>query len=204
MPKENAPPRKKPITKESSTHHKKEAAVYTLGPRPGSLLLPSENAEEYYALFAALLADWLPQNNSERLLVEQMAVSQWQLLRVHRAQCAILMQDSNGLDNLPLLDRLYQQQARFERASFRAYKELDRLSRIRRKEQKELAKQQAVEGQSPPAGEAEEDKTWISPGLIWHNPETNEDIEVVPPSMVYSDGHSEQLPAGDPRRPPGK
>jgi hypothetical protein len=99
------------------------------GLRSRTLILPNENPEEFAELYAGLEADWQPTTTSARLLVEQMAVSHWQILRAHRAQNAILIHDPNGLERLADLDRLYRQQARFEHAFLRAHQELDWLRR---------------------------------------------------------------------------
>ena len=52
------------------------------GLRARSILLPGENPEEYHQLCADLEADWQPQNRTEQLLLEQMAVAQWKLARI--------------------------------------------------------------------------------------------------------------------------
>ena len=99
------------------------------GMHTDALILPSEDRKDYEHLLHALQKEWQPHTPTAHLLVEQMAKSQWKLLRVDRAQKALLTKDPDGLENLPALDRLYRQEARLERSFHQAYKELDRLKR---------------------------------------------------------------------------
>ena len=185
-----------PKTAEGKAKSSRNAVTHGL--RAASLVLPTENQQDFDNLFFELEAEWRPQSQSERLLVEQMAVAQWKLLRTQRAQNKILIKDPDGLEQLPALDRLYQIEARFERSFFRAYKELDRMNRLR---QKELSRNANAEDEAEAAaapGPSNEPR--ISPGLIWEDPETGECTEAAPPHFVYPDGHMEVMPATDPRR----
>ena len=162
------------------------------GLRAATVVLPNEDQKEFDQLCAELEADWKPQSRSERLLVEQMALAQWKLVRVQRAQSRILLEDPDGLEKLTALDRLYQMEVRLERSSFRAYKELDLIARRRRKAE--------TASHGPEEKKNEEQGPRIVPGLIWVDPETGEETEVAPPDLVYPDGHREVMPRDDPRR----
>ncbi len=97
------------------------------GLRARSLLLPGEDPEEFERLFAGLEADWRPQNQTERLLVEQMAVAQWKLARLETGESSILEQSMAAEKQLALLDRFSVQRARLERSFSSGMRELQRL-----------------------------------------------------------------------------
>jgi hypothetical protein len=167
------------------------------GLRAASIVLPSENQQDFDNLIGEIEDEFHPQTPSEHFLVQEMAIAQWKILRVDRAQNAIFLQDPIGLDHLPALDRLGQHEARLQRSWFRAYKELDRIKRLH---QKELSQRLKEEHENETDLEDPSHTPRISPGLVWVNHETGEKTEVVAPSLVYPDGHSETLPPDDPRR----
>jgi hypothetical protein len=183
-----------PRTSEGKAHVRLNSLRHGL--RSAALVLPTEDQQDFDHLIAGIEDEFQPQTASENTLIEQMAIAQWKILRVDRAQNAILLQDPTGLDHISALDRLGQHEARLQRSWFRAYKELDRLRRLRRKE----ASQRRQEEQDESDLEASANEPRVSPGLIWVDPETGRQEEVVAPSIVYPDGSSETLPPGDPRR----
>ncbi len=97
------------------------------GLRARSLLLPGEDPAEFERLFAGLEADWRPQNQTERLLVEQMAIAQWKLARLETGESSILEQPIAAEKQLALLDRFSVQRARLERSFSNGMRELQRL-----------------------------------------------------------------------------
>jgi hypothetical protein len=97
------------------------------GLRARSLLLPGEDPAEFERLFAGLEADWRPQNQTERLLVEQMAVAQWKLARLETGESSLLEQTMTAEKQLALLDRFSVQRARLERSFSNGMRELQRL-----------------------------------------------------------------------------
>jgi hypothetical protein len=97
------------------------------GLRARSLLLPGEDPAEFERLFAGLEADWRPQNQTERLLVEQMAVAQWKLARLETGESSLLEQTMTAEKQLALLDRFSVQRARLERSFSSGMRELQRL-----------------------------------------------------------------------------
>src|SRR5262249_38248460 len=64
--------------------------------------------------------------------VEQMAVSQWKLIRMEVGEVNLFKDVDNAKNQLPLLDRLWQAQCRLERSYARAQRELERLQASRR------------------------------------------------------------------------
>jgi hypothetical protein len=105
------------------------------GMRARSILLPGENPEERDRLCADLENEWRPQNRTEQLLVEQMAVAQWKLARLEVGERSIYMQDIGAERQLALLDRFSVQRGRLERSFSRAMRELQDLRKTRVLEQ---------------------------------------------------------------------
>jgi hypothetical protein len=63
------------------------------GLRARSLLIPGENPEDYKQLWADLEAEWQPQTRTERMHLEQAAVSQWLLARVAESESRLYQED---------------------------------------------------------------------------------------------------------------
>jgi hypothetical protein len=114
-----------PATPEGKAAVRLNALRYGL--RARSLLLPGEDPAEFERLFAGLEADWRPQNQTERLLVEQMAVAQWKLARLEVGECSILAQSIPAERQMALLDRFSIQRNRLERSFSKAMQELQHL-----------------------------------------------------------------------------
>jgi hypothetical protein len=114
-----------PVTTEGKAAVRLNALRYGL--RARSLLLPGEDPAEFERLFAGLEADWRPQNQTERLLVEQMAVAQWKLARLETGESSLLEQTMTAEKQLALLDRFSVQRARLERSFSNGMRELQRL-----------------------------------------------------------------------------
>ena len=103
------------------------------GLRARTIVLPSENVEEFHRLCDDLEAEWNPQSRTEQFYVEQMAVSQWKLNRMEVGEVGVFQEDVKANAQIPLLDRLWQAQCRMERSYARAQRELERLQKSRRK-----------------------------------------------------------------------
>jgi hypothetical protein len=97
------------------------------GLRARTLILPGENEEEFQQLCADLEAEWQPRTRTARLYLEQMAVAQWKLRRIEAAERDLLTQSLPAAVQIPLLDRLWQAQNRFERSFARAQRDLERI-----------------------------------------------------------------------------
>lgn len=101
------------------------------GMRARGILLPGENPEEYRRLCADLETDWQPQNRTEQLLVEQMAVAQWKLARLEVGERSIFERDLPAERQLALLDRFSTYRGRLERSFSRAIHEIEHLRKQR-------------------------------------------------------------------------
>ena len=86
------------------------------GLRAACTVLPFEDPAEFDQLCADLEADWQPQNPTERLHVEQMAVHQWLLARLANIESGMFQQNLPAEQLLAVLDRLSAQRARLERS----------------------------------------------------------------------------------------
>src|SRR5271167_4924980 len=84
------------------------------GFRARTIVLPSENHDEFHQLCDDLEVDWRPRSRSEQFYLEQMAVSQWKLTRMEVGEANIFRQVSGSNYQTPLLDRLWQAQCRME------------------------------------------------------------------------------------------
>jgi hypothetical protein len=102
------------------------------GLRARTVVLPSENAEEFHQLCDDLEAEWNPQSRTEQFYLEQMAVSQWKLNRMEIGEVNVFTNEIQAQTQLPMLDRLWQAQCRLERSYARAQRNLERLQKSRR------------------------------------------------------------------------
>src|SRR5256885_15587050 len=101
------------------------------GLRARTVVLPGEKSEAFQQLCDDLEAEWQPQTPTEQLYVEQMAVSQWKLRRMDIGEARLLGQQFGAKNQIHLLDRLLQADARLERDFTRANRELYRLQKYR-------------------------------------------------------------------------
>src|SRR5579864_4934288 len=106
------------------------------GLRARSVVLPLEDRNEFDRLCDDLEVEWHPQSRTEQFYVEQMAVSQWKLIRMEVGEAAIFG-DVEGANT-----QLYA----------RAKRELERLQKSRRQ-----PVQQPEEPAPPQAAEAPSD-----------------------------------------------
>jgi ribosomal silencing factor RsfS len=95
-------------------------------------LLRGENREDFNQLCDDLDVEWDPQSRTEQFYVEQMAVSQWKLIRMEVVEVNIFKDTDSAKNQLPMLDRLWQAECRLERSYARAQRELERLQNSRR------------------------------------------------------------------------
>src|SRR6266436_5891039 len=101
--------------------------------------LHGEKSEQFQQLCDDLEAEWQPQTRTEQLYVEQMAVSHFKLRRMEIGEASLLVQKSAAKKQIPLLDRLWQAEARMERSFTRAQRELERLQKSRREQPRDQA-----------------------------------------------------------------
>jgi hypothetical protein len=102
------------------------------GLRARTVVLPTENHQEFHQLCEDLEAEWNPQSRTEQFYLEQMAVSQWKLTRMEVGEATIFREASTSKNQTHLLESLWQAQGRMERSYARAQRELERLQNSRR------------------------------------------------------------------------
>ncbi len=101
------------------------------GLRARATLLPPENSEDFHQLCDDLEAEWQPQTRTEQLLLEQMAVSQWLLMRFALSEAGVFMNQMPVKDQFDLLERYAAQRARLERSFSKAMHDLEHLQQHR-------------------------------------------------------------------------
>src|ERR1700688_317054 len=101
------------------------------GLRARTVVLPGENREEFTQLCDDLEVEWHPHSRTEQFYVEQMAVSQWKLIRMEVSEVNIFKDADGAKTQISLLDRLWQAECRLERSYSRAQRELQRLQNSR-------------------------------------------------------------------------
>ncbi|MBV9504938.1 MAG: hypothetical protein JO323_08030 [Acidobacteriia bacterium] len=97
------------------------------GLRARTVVLPGEDHLSFEELCRDLEVEWQPQTRTEQFYVEQMAVSQWKLIRMETGEADIFRGAATAQVQLPLLDRMWQAQCRLERSFARAQRELEHL-----------------------------------------------------------------------------
>jgi hypothetical protein len=123
----------------------------TYGLRARSLLIPGEDPEEYKQLWNDLVADWQPQNRTERLHLEQMSTSQWLLARVAFGENDIYQQDMPAETQSALLRSASTERTRLERSFTTAMRELKQLQKERQAQrQQPVQPKQAVQAVQAP------------------------------------------------------
>src|ERR1700722_15484387 len=94
-------------------------------------VLPAENAEEFQQLCADLETEWQPQGRTEQYLLEQMAVAQWKAARACNMEYNVWDQGALTESRMRTLESVLKQQTRWERAYFKALRELQPLQKPR-------------------------------------------------------------------------
>ncbi|MFN7995858.1 MAG: hypothetical protein U0Q18_19760 [Bryobacteraceae bacterium] len=120
-----------PRTEEGKARCKMNALRHGL--RADTAVLPYENQEEYDALKAALQSEWNPQTATERILLDQMLVSQWKLQRNETIEHSIITAGKTSKMKRDL-DQIWRHTSRLERSFSRAMQELTRLQKARKQE----------------------------------------------------------------------
>ena len=126
-----------PNTPEGKRSSRLNAILHGL--RARTVVQPGDDPVEFEKLCADLQKVLQPKDRPEQLLVEKMAIAEWQLARWQRAESTLLMSVQGTIDaaHLPVFDRFYQIQARLERVSIRVYKELRQIAKTRPQEEEE-------------------------------------------------------------------
>jgi hypothetical protein len=119
-------------------------------------VLPGEDRDEFNRLCDDLESEWLPQSRTEHFYLEQMAVSQWKLIRMEVGEAGIFADVEGSKTQLPLLDRFWQAECRMERSYARAQHELERLQKSRPSPHPEPEQPAQAEAAGPPPAAAED------------------------------------------------
>ncbi len=125
------------------------------GLRARTVVQPGDDPLEFEKLCADLQKVLQPKDRPEQLLVEKMAIAEWQLARWQRSESTLLISLQGTIDaaHLPVFDRFYQIQARLERVSMRVYKELRQIANTRPQEKEGPPRKLTVTWVSPESGQ---------------------------------------------------
>ena len=167
------------------------------GLRACTVVLPGENCEEFNQLCDDLEVEWTPQSRTEQFYVEQMAVSQWKLIRLEVGEVNILKNPDSAKNQVPLLDRFWQAQCRLERSYARGQHELERLQNSRRDQapqhEEAMPASQPPEDASSPAVAAAPVSRTAAPPTTAAEPEVGQAVPPVrsepstPPASVFNE-----------------
>ena len=94
-------------------------------------VLPAESSEEFQQLCSDLETEWPPQGRTEQYLLEQMAVAQWKAARAGNMEYNLYDKGILNEPRMRTLEYVLRQQTRWERAYFRALRDLQALQRAR-------------------------------------------------------------------------
>jgi hypothetical protein len=127
-----------PKTPEGKERTRFNALVHGL--RAESAVIPGEDQARFDQLLERLKAAWLPQDDQEKDLVEQIAVSQWKLARLDRNEAKLYAPGALEAKDFALaIHRVYLTQVRLERSISASIADMERYRKIRLARQKELA-----------------------------------------------------------------
>ena len=118
-----------PKTPEGKAAVRLNALIYGL--RARTLIIRDEKAEEFQRFFDTLIAELQPQDELERMQVQQMAVAHWILARIAYGENQIYQEDLPIERQLDLLHQVGIERTRLERSFYTALHELQRLQEKR-------------------------------------------------------------------------
>jgi hypothetical protein len=110
--------------------------------RARSLMINSDDPEEYQQLWNDFEAEWQPETHTERYYLEQMSTSHWLLTRNADSESRIHDANLEFEKKLALLDRVSVQRTRLERSFTTAMRELKQLQKER---QTQLQQEQPIQ-----------------------------------------------------------
>jgi hypothetical protein len=153
-----------PKTQEGKDRVRFNALVHGL--RAESAVIPGEDQAKFDQLLERLTAAWGPQDDQEKDLVEQIAVSQWKLARLDRNEARLYEPGALEAKDLALaIHRVYLTQVRLERSISASIADMERYRKTR------LARQ--ADHQANP-------KDTFVPGLLWGNNKGGRTYSVLP------------------------
>ena len=159
------------------------------GLRAESAVIPGEDQAKFDQHLARLSAAWMPQDDMEKSLVEDIAVTQWKLARIDRNEARIHDPAVPSGEYALALHRIYLTQTRLQKAISSTIADLERYRKER------IQRQLDVE----PKG----DKVYQM-GLIWYTPGGERHYTVLP-TVLGLDGVRREIPRevmGDFPNPP--
>ena len=106
----------------------------TYGLRTRATILPEENAADYSQLWDELVADWQPQDRTERSYLETMVTSQWLLARVAESEKKVYMFIEFGEQQFKMLAQVSKQRAQLERSFYTAIEHMKQSQKERRQQ----------------------------------------------------------------------
>ena len=119
--------------------------------RARSLMIDSDDPEEYQQLWNSLEAEWQPQTHTERYYLEQMTISNWLLTRNAASESRIYDANLEFPERLALLDRVSVQRTRLERSFTTAMRELKQLQKERQTQRQQPQPIQTQTAEAAPA-----------------------------------------------------
>ena len=119
--------------------------------RARSLLINSDDPEEYQQLWNSLEAEWQPETHTERYYLEQMSTSHWLLTRNADSESRIHDANLEFEKKLALLDRVSVQRTRLERSFTTAMRELKQLQKERQTQRQQPQPIQTQTAEAAPA-----------------------------------------------------
>jgi hypothetical protein len=124
-----------PKTPEGKDRVRFNALVHGL--RAESAVMPGEDQTKFDQHLARLSAAWMPQDDMEKSLVEQIAVTQWKLARIDRNEARIYDPAVPGKEYALAMHRVYLTQVRLERSVSSTIADLERYRKNRLARQKD-------------------------------------------------------------------
>jgi len=124
-----------PKTPEGKERTRFNALIHGL--RAESAVIPGEDQAKFDQLLERLSAAWTPQDDMEKSLVEQIAVTQWKLARIDRSEARIHDPAVPPGEFALAIHRVYLTQVRLERSMSSTIADLDRYRKNRLERQKE-------------------------------------------------------------------
>jgi hypothetical protein len=131
-----------PKTPEGKERVRFNALIHGL--RAESTVIPGEDRAKFDQLRERLSAAWMPQDDMEKLLVEQIAVNQWKLARLDQSEARIYAPGAMTPGEFALaIHRIHLTEARLERSVSSAIADMERYRKERLERQKALGLDQS-------------------------------------------------------------
>jgi hypothetical protein len=103
------------------------------GVNSATLILPGEDESEFQRIHGEIQSLYQPQDSSQQLMVDQMAVARWKMRRAELFEAELMIERTEMDINVAIASysRINQTQTRLERTWSRLYKELERIKAAR-------------------------------------------------------------------------